>query len=392
MSVKNIPRKLNDDELNKLTYFELHNLIRETKQVEEQIINENNLLMKYIQTWPPENNTPVKKTHPKISRVSKQKMGLEETEFSTSLSKFLEHESLLEIETKCEIAESGVENMLEKIQTLHQEWTNTIIPYTIKMDGLMLETKDLHIDISNFNRALSKGICISTGKLMLEKVLGYFHESTKRKEIKLQLCRQEHCELSTQEKQLEFVLNKRQEDNLGSEEIDYDHVETENALFIFRVVGTSESLHRIKLYVALITKLKQLTMEGKKMKNQFRKRRENIADLEIKIQVAENEEAEMNRHISYLKYRLDNFRLPNLMDYISTQAKIYELNKIIKVWQSRVNIASRSFDAKSKCWDRLKKKHNVCEVGFKESCRQVNTSDTDLSTSSTSRKSSSESN
>uniref|UniRef100_T1IYQ2 Cilia- and flagella-associated protein 263 n=1 Tax=Strigamia maritima TaxID=126957 RepID=T1IYQ2_STRMM len=302
---------LSDEELLQLTYLELYDLVDDTQNVYEQLLKDNITLESYTKSFlPADVNLPEEEETP---NAASQKISLDEPiDFSYYYVFKSNKDEFFPTDYKCEIAASGIENMNKRLSTLHDYWYNSITPVKVKMDVLMLESEDLHVDIANFHHAVSKGI---TSELRLDKILQYFKRSIKRKENKLLLCRREHLALVSIERQVEFAL-KRKAAHDFSEKVDYELVEMENALFGFRIVQTNDSANQIKFNMNLILrylrqykmKLQQLTMEGQEMKDQFQ--------------------------------RQQSFRVPDLMDYITTQAEIYELHKMIQIQQRRSNIAS----------------------------------------------------
>jgi len=64
------------------------------------------------------------------------------------------------------------------------------------------------------------------------------------------------------------------------------------------------------------------------------------AKLNLLVRFQERRVAErLNRH---LKQQLANYKVPDVMDYVEEKASLYELQKKVKCWERKVDIASVS--------------------------------------------------
>jgi hypothetical protein len=79
------------------------------------------------------------------------------------------------------------------------------------------------------------------------------------------------------------------------------------------------------------------------LKQEIRAKNENLARLEDEIsRVSEEKKAAADRN-KKLKHQIEEYHVPEVLDYVKLNAEIHEIHKKIKDWERKVEIAQMAY-------------------------------------------------
>ncbi|KAJ7375686.1 hypothetical protein OS493_039595 [Desmophyllum pertusum] len=73
--------------------------------------------------------------------------------------------------------------------------------------------------------------------------------------------------------------------------------------------------------------------------------------------MVEKERTKADTLNSRLKQQLTDYKVPDVLDYVTERADLYELNKTVRMWERKVEIAHMALKTNRKTWRKLQMVH-----------------------------------
>ncbi|KAJ3290327.1 hypothetical protein HK104_006846, partial [Borealophlyctis nickersoniae] len=281
-------------------------------------------------------------------------------------AKEIERDILLTPEQKSEIATRELEELRDEIEKKKEEWGKVLDNYKAEMEEVEIRVAEIKKAMYEFKRDIvSQAVNPRTGKIIAERVLRYFEEKIRAKDAIIEKVRLKNATLKVQKNKLHLQLKQKEEMGEVLHAIDFDQLQIENKQYLAKIEERNAELLKLKMTagntVQILNfykkKLQNLTQESEKLRFEINQREELLAKLtaEAKIVAVEHEKAEsLNTKI---RSQMEEFRVPHVMDYVSVKAQQNELQRKLKSWERKVEIAVMQAQRVRKIW------HQMCLQG-----------------------------
>lgn len=232
-------------------------------------------------------------------------------------------------------------------------------------DLRLAETKKENYE---FERDITKGAADgSTGKVIAEKVVRYFEDRIRGRDTLIEKLRLKNSTLKVQKKKLHLQLKQKEEMGEVLHEVDFNQLKIENQQYLEKIDERNQDLLRLKLMAGntlqvLNTykkKLHTLTMESERLKSEITSRNELLTKIDSETGGVEAERFKAEKINRKLRQQLADFRVPEVMEYVSEKADLYELQKKVKSWERKVEIADMALKTHRKTWQQMKISHKM---------------------------------
>jgi hypothetical protein len=91
--------------------------------------------------------------------------------------------------------------------------------------------------------------------------------------------------------------------------------------------------------------LNTYTKEYDTILNEIKTRMSILGKLANETEIVEKEHAKEENKNRKLRAQLDNYKVPDITDYVSAEDCLYNLQKEVKIWERKCEIADVSFGA-----------------------------------------------
>ncbi|KAJ3071957.1 hypothetical protein HDU98_004522 [Podochytrium sp. JEL0797] len=256
---------------------------------------------------------------------------------------------LLTPEQKSEIATRELEELRDEIEKQKEEWAKIMDNYKAELEEVEIRVSDIKKSMYEFKRDIVlQAVNQRTGKVVLERVLRYFDDKIRGKEAIVEKVRLKNATLKVQKNKLHLQLKQKEEMGEVLHAIDFDQLQIENKQYLAKIEDRNAELLKLKMTagntVQILNfykkKLQSLTGESQKLKSEIDQRTDFLAKLNTEATlVAEDTKKAVNVN-EKLKEKMEEFKVPHVMEYVHIKAEQHELIKKVKSWERKVEIAS----------------------------------------------------
>ena len=249
---------------------------------------------------------------------------------------------------KYDIANFVNEELIGEIES--KKKTSEKIVGTLKAVLEETETRisDLKRDAYEFKRDVVVGAeNPRTGKIMTEKVLKYFDDKFKHRDVIIDKLRLKNTTLKSNIQKLENQLIQKEEVGDVLHYIDFHQLQIENKQFIAKIEERNDELLLVKLSTGKTIKClnEQKSMLNDALQSlQFSQ--DEIIDKRDQLDTLQSENAEAIKNIKSERKSGDRLRqniqdavaMPDIADYIQQKKQMYECEVQMRDWKKRIDI------------------------------------------------------
>ncbi|XP_031565323.1 coiled-coil domain-containing protein 113-like [Actinia tenebrosa] len=350
-----------EDPLTELTDQELYNLVQETIHANEVLRNETSMFEKFLKRVDPKDlgmqSSAPTTVQPTIETPHR---GLKKR--SRSRGPSLDRHLKLSAEQKCDIAQRELEELRDEIQKLGDESEKILDNYKAIMEEGEIRTAEIKKTSYEFERDIVKGaINQRTNKVIAERVTRYFEDKLRSRDTLIEKLRLKNSTLKVQKRKLHMQLKQKEEMGEVLHEVDFNQLKIENQQYLEKIDEKNQDLLRLKLMTGNVQqilntykkKLHTLTMESDRLKTEILQRNELLYKIDAENHLVDKDKSTSEKLNAKLKQQLTDYKVPDVMDYVGERAKLYELNKVVKMWQRKVEIAEMALQTNKKTWHKL---------------------------------------
>ncbi|EDO35964.1 predicted protein [Nematostella vectensis] len=349
-----------EDPLVELSDEELYNLVQETIHANDVLRNETTMFEKYLKRVDPK-DIGIKPAAPVIAQPPETShRGLRKR--SRSRGPSLDRHLKLSAEQKCDIAQRELEELRDDIEKLKDESEKILDNYRAIMEEAEIRNAEIKKVSYEFERDLVKGaVNQRTNKVIAERVTRYFEDKLRARDTLIEKLRLKNSTLKVQKRKLHMQLKQKEEMGEVLHEVDFNQLKIENQQYLEKIDEKNQDLLRLKLMSGNVQqilntykkKLHTLTMESERLRTEIGQRNELLfkIDAETNLVQTDREKAELLNE--KLKQQLADYKVPDVMDYVGERAKLYELNKVVRMWERKVEIAEMALKTNRKTWHKM---------------------------------------
>lgn len=357
------------DQLNELNDEGLFHLTEDAGRSNEVLTAETEMFANYLQRVEPQGGfAPTVSVTPQASKHDLGLLGKGDARLSRARSKCRgssigERTTLLSAEQKCDIAHREIEEYHEEIEKLREDSEKILDTYKAIMEEADIRSTEIKKAFYEFERDVVKGaVNARTGKVIAEKFQRYFDDKLRSKDTLIEKLRLKNSTLKVQKKKLILQLKQKEEMGEVLHEVDFNQLKIENQQYIEKIDERNQDLLRLKLMAGNTLqvlnlykkKLAALTQESEQLKGEIISREELLVKIDGETNHAEEERVKAQQINKKLRAQLAEFKVPQVMDYVQEKAGVYELQKKVKSWERKVEIADMALKTHRKTWQQLR--------------------------------------
>ncbi|XP_028626303.1 coiled-coil domain-containing protein 113 isoform X2 [Grammomys surdaster] len=217
--------------------------------------------------------------------------------------------------------------------------------------------------VHEFEKDILKTISKKKGSILAtQKVMKYIEDMNRRRDsMKDKLCLK-NVSLKVQRKKMLLQLRQKEEVGEALHDVDFQQLKIENAQFLETIEARNQELIQLKLASgntlqvlnSYKNKLHRAMEVYINLDKEILLRNELLGKIEKETIQAEEDRAKAHILNNKLRKQLAEFRAPQVMMYVKEKILNGELEKTIKMWERKVEIAEMSLKGYRKAWNKMK--------------------------------------
>ncbi|XP_030060861.1 cilia- and flagella-associated protein 263 [Microcaecilia unicolor] len=268
----------------------------------------------------------------------------------------------LSAEQKCNIAQRELEDMKHDLERLHLNSDRALRNFKATMEESEFRWTEIKKAMYEFERDIGKGIKLKKTPVTVEKIMRYFEEKTRSRDMLTDKLRLKTAALKVQKKKLMLQLKQKEEMGEVLHEVDFQQLKIENSQFLERIDERNQDLLHLKLTAGNTLqvlcfykeKLQNMMLESNRLDKEISVRREMLQKIEGETELVEEERAKAESLNKKLQKQLSDYRVPHVFEYVNEKIDHGDLEKSIKIWERKVEIAEMSMKTFRKAWNQMK--------------------------------------
>jgi len=351
-----------DDPLQELTDEQLYQLVEETFRANEVLAAETQMFDKFLNRVEPRDATGGIG-----SQLSTPGAGIREDRAhkrsrSKSRSSNLDKSLKLTAEQKCDIAQREIEELREDIEKDKEESEKTLDHFKAIMEETDMRLSEMKKESYEFERDILKGsVNHRTSKVIAEKCLRYFDDKLKARDTLIEKLRLKNSTLKVQKKKLMLQLKQKEEMGEVLHEVDFNQLKIENQQYLEKIDERNQDLLRLK-FMSTNTlqvqnsykkKLHTMTKDSERLQSEISLREDLQTRIQSETEVVEVERSKAEQINKKLRRQLATFRVPDVMEYVMEKADLYDIQKKVKSWERKVDIAEMALKTHRNTWRQM---------------------------------------
>ncbi|KAJ3115712.1 hypothetical protein HK100_001262 [Physocladia obscura] len=265
-------------------------------------------------------------------------------------------------EQKSEIATRELEELRDEIEKQKEDWGKIMDNYKAELEEVEIRVSEIKKSMYEFKRdIIQQAVNQRTGKVVAERVLRYFDDKIRLKDAIIEKVRLKNATLKVQKNKLHLQLKQKEEMGEVLHAIDFDQLQIENKQYLAKIEERNSELLKLKMTagntVQILNfykkKLQSLTSESQKLRNEINQRTDFLSKLNQEAKIVARETQKASTINEKLKIKMEEFKVPHVMEYVNMKAEQYDLNKKVKSWERKVEIASMQATRMKKIWHQM---------------------------------------
>ncbi|KAJ1328493.1 hypothetical protein BSLG_010225 [Batrachochytrium salamandrivorans] len=290
----------------------------------------------------------------KESRREKKKKG--------EKTKEADRPMLLTSEQKSEIATRELEELRDEIQHQQEEWEKLIDNYKAEIEEVEIRVSEIKKAMYEFKRDIvQQAVNQRTGKVMAERVIRYFEDKIRSKDATIEKVRLKNVTLKAQKNKLHLQLKQKEEMGEVLHAIDFDQLQIENKQYLQKIDERNAELLKLKLTAGKTVqtlnyykkKLQVLSSESSRLSVEIVQRKDLLRKLISESEMVHKDKQKSERLNGWLLKQLDDYKVPDVMDYVLVKASQHDMKKRLKGWERKVEIATMQTQRMRKIWQKM---------------------------------------
>ncbi|XP_025226148.1 coiled-coil domain-containing protein 113 isoform X2 [Theropithecus gelada] len=217
--------------------------------------------------------------------------------------------------------------------------------------------------VHEFEKDILKAISKKKGSILAtQKVMKYIEDTNRRRDNMKEKLRLKNVSLKVQRKKLLSQLRQKEEVGEALHDVDFQQLKIENAQFLETIEARNQELTQLKLssgntlqvlnaYKSKLHKAMEIYIN---LDKEILLRKELLDKIEKETLQVEEDRAKAEAVNKRLRKQLAEFRAPQVMTYVREKILNGDLEKSIKMWERKVEIAEMSLKGYRKAWNRMK--------------------------------------
>lgn len=274
----------------------------------------------------------------------------------------------LTAEMKCEIVTRELDESRYDIEQTREDSEQAVINLRAVNEEYDIRLSELKKTMYEFKRDVVQGAVNSrTGKVIAERVVRYFEEKLRSRDTLIEKLRLKNSTLMVQKNKLHMQLKQKEEMGEVLHAIDFDQLQIENKQYLDKIEERNQDLLRLKFTAGNTLqvlnnykrRLNMVTLESDRLQAEISQRDDMLARIVVEAALVEEDRAKALVSNKKLRKQLEDFVVPEVLDYVSEKADQQHLTKTVKTWERKVEIAEMALRKQKKIWRQIYAKDRV---------------------------------
>ncbi|ELK15439.1 Coiled-coil domain-containing protein 113 [Pteropus alecto] len=369
--------ELHVEEDNELPIIQLCGLVEEFSYGNSALKTETEMFEKYYNKLEPRDQklriSEMKISGPDFTQLrsrrrSKSRIGVDRV---TSLS----------VDQKCELVQKELEDTKEELRHLRANAERDLQYHEAIIEEAEIRWTEIRRAVHEFKKDILKTISKKKGSILAtQRVMKYIEDMNRRRDNMKDKLRLKNVSLKVQRKKMLLQLRQKEEVGEALHDVDFQQLKIENAQFLETIEARNQELIQLKLtsgstlqilhtykvspneasllktccVVIFQTRLHRAMEVSVTLEKEISLRNELLEKLERETLQVEEDRAKAEALNKQLRKQLSEFRAPPVMLYVKQKAINGDLEKTIKMWERKVEIAEMSLKGYRKAWNKMK--------------------------------------
>ncbi|KAJ3128583.1 hypothetical protein HK098_004009 [Nowakowskiella sp. JEL0407] len=269
---------------------------------------------------------------------------------------------LLTPEQKSEIATRELEELRDEIEKQKEEWSKVLDNYKAEMEEIEIRGQEIKKTMYEFKRDIEQqAVNPRTGKVIAERVQRYYEDKLRSKDAVIEKIRLKNATLKMQKNKLHLQLKQKEEMGEVLHAIDFDQLQIENKQYLGKIEERNSELLKLKMTAGNTVQilnlhkknLQNLTQESERLRSEIAQRKDLLSKLKSEAELVNIEKKKAEKLNLHLREQMESFRVPEVMNYVQVKAQQTELQKKLKSWERKVEIAAMQTQRVKKIWQQM---------------------------------------
>ncbi|XP_039736953.1 cilia- and flagella-associated protein 263 isoform X1 [Pteropus medius] len=339
--------ELHVEEDNELPIIQLCGLVEEFSYGNSALKTETEMFEKYYNKLEPRDQklriSEIKISGPDFTQLrsrrrSKSRIGVDRV---TSLS----------VDQKCELVQKELEDTKEELRHLRANAERDLQYHEAIIEEAEIRWTEIRRAVHEFKKDILKTISKKKGSILAtQRVMKYIEDMNRRRDNMKDKLRLKNVSLKVQRKKMLLQLRQKEEVGEALHDVDFQQLKIENAQFLETIETRNQELIQLKLTSGSTlqilhtykTRLHRAMEVSVTLEKEISLRNELLEKLERETLQVEEDRAKAEALNKQLRKQLSEFRAPPVMLYVKQKAINGDLEKTIKMWERKVEIAEVS--------------------------------------------------
>ncbi|XP_066099329.1 cilia- and flagella-associated protein 263 isoform X1 [Saccopteryx bilineata] len=272
----------------------------------------------------------------------------------------------LSIDQKYELVQRELEDTKDEIRHLRANAERDLQYHEAIIEEAEIRGAEIQKAVYEFERDILKTISKKKGSILAtQKVMKYIEDMNQQRDHIRDKLRLKNVSLKVQRKKLLLQLRQKEEVGEALHDVDFQQLEIKNAQFLATIEARNKDLIQLKMASGTTlqalntfkTRLQRAMEMAISLEKEILLRNELLEKIERETLQVEEDRAKAEGVNKRLRRQLAEFRAPPVMVYVREKARSGDLEKTIKTWERKVEIAEMSLKSYRKEWNKMKTAH-----------------------------------
>ncbi|XP_007991701.1 cilia- and flagella-associated protein 263 isoform X1 [Chlorocebus sabaeus] len=343
-----------------LPVIQLCGLVEELSYVNSALRTETEMFEKYYAKLEPRDQRPSRLSEIKMSAADyAQFRGRRRSKSRTGVDRGVG----LTVDQKLELVQKELEDTKDDLWHMRANAERDMQHHEAIIEEAEIRWNEVARAVHEFEKDILKAISKKKGSILAtQKVMKYIEDTNRRRDNMKEKLRLKNVSLKVQRKKLLSQLRQKEEVGEALHDVDFQQLKIENAQFLETIEARNQELTQLKLssgntlqvlnaYKSKLHKAMEIYIN---LDKEILLRKELLDKIEKETLQVEEDRAKAEAVNKRLRKQLAEFRAPQVMTYVREKILNGDLEKSIKMWERKVEIAEMSLKGYRKAWNRMK--------------------------------------
>uniref|UniRef100_H2QB83 Cilia- and flagella-associated protein 263 n=1 Tax=Pan troglodytes TaxID=9598 RepID=H2QB83_PANTR len=353
-----------------LPVIQLCGLVEELSYVNSALKTETEMFEKYYAKLEPRDQRPPRLSEIKISAADyAQFRGRRRSKSRTGMDRGVG----LTADQKLELVQKEVEDMKDDLRHTRANAERDLQHHEAIIEEAEIRWSEVSRAVHEFEKDILKTISKKKGSILAtQKVMKYIEDMNRRRDNMKEKLRLKNVSLKVQRKKMLLQLRQKEEVSEALHDVDFQQLKIENAQFLETIEARNQELTQLKLSSgntlqvlnAYKSKLHRAMEIYLNLDKEILLRKELLEKIEKETLQVEEDRAKAEAVNKRLRKQLAEFRAPQVMTYVREKILNADLEKSIRMWERKVEIAEMSLKGHRKAWNRMKTTNEQLQADY----------------------------